>query len=148
MALPLQSLVHAYLQSDTDWRKRLMQEWPTMVGDLHTKMRLERIGQDATLIIGVYDIHWMQELHMLTPLIMQTINEKLGSDCVKKIRFKVADAATLHKAPSQATVLNHEDKKVQAVIQSLTPEQQKALAALKDPGMQAALAKLWSRTQS
>lgn len=150
MALPLQSLVSSFLQSDTDWRKRLMQDWPTIVGELHTKMRLERIGQDATLIVGVYDIHWMQELHMLSPLIMQTINDKLGSACIKKIRFIVADAATVGVVQNNVVPVAADQKKdkQKELMYSLTAEQQKTLAAIKDPALQVAIAKLWKRAKS
>ena len=148
MALPLQSIVSSFLQSNTDWRKRLVQEWPTMVGDLHTKMRLERIGQDSTVVIGVYDIHWMHELHMLSPLIMQTINEKLGSAVVKKIRFIVTDMAVVDvSAPPIAGQKADGGIEAQSrLLKSLTTEQQKTLAEIKDPHLQAAIAKLWKRS--
>jgi hypothetical protein len=144
MLLPLQSLVSTFLQSDADWRKRLVQEWAVIVGDLHTKMRLERINQDATLIVGVYDIHWMQELHMLSPLILQTIHEKLGAVVIKKIRFIVVDEETMNK---QDQKLQKKKQGLDHHLVPLTMAQQKALADIKDPALQAALAKLWRRSK-
>ena len=141
MALPLQSLLSNLLQSDqSDWRKRLVQEWATLVGDLHTKMRLERISQDNTVIIGVYDIHWMHELHMLSPLIIQTMNEKLGAVVIKKVRFVVIDMAS-DKTAKKSFHQEETAKKTQTI--TLTPAQQSALAHIKDSELQAALAQFW-----
>lgn len=140
MALPLQSIVSNILQSNqTDWRKRLVQEWASIVGDLHTKMRLERIGRDDMLIIGVYDIHWMHELHMLSPLIIQTINEKLCVEVIQKIRFVVIDTEQRYDRK-----ITHKKEIAQKNrISLLTQEQQAALARIQDPALQAALAQFW-----
>ncbi|HBL98518.1 TPA: hypothetical protein DDZ86_02650 [Candidatus Dependentiae bacterium] len=85
-----QLLGSAFPVATENWPARLAREWTTAVGDLGERMRLERV-MGTTLIIGVFDSHWIQELFMLTPLIIQTINQHLGKPFVTRIRFVVAD---------------------------------------------------------
>lgn len=76
---PLTSLVNSFLgRSDSDWQLKLRAEWGTIMGDLAKRARLERIN-GQTIVIGVYDSHWMHELHALSRLILSRINNALAS---------------------------------------------------------------------
>ncbi len=67
--------------------RQLITQWHTIVGDLAHKMTLEKID-GSTLVIGVYDAAWMQELYLLSPLLIRKINKALGSQTVKALQFK------------------------------------------------------------
>ena len=141
MAFSLDALVQGLLVADDDWRKRLVKEWPTMVGDLHTRMRFEKISHDV-LVIGVYDMHWMHELYMMSPMILQAINEKLGGDYVAKIRFAVVNKTERLRKRSF-------DVENESFSSKPLPEPQKqVLAHVKDQQLQEALSKLWQRCKS
>ena len=116
MAFSLQMLVADLLEVDTDWRKRLVKEWQVIVGSLHVRMRLERVMHD-TVVIGVYEVHWMQELYMLSGMILNAINQKLGGDYVAKLRFVVADKARDRQKKSLIVAKKSENKKPLAAPQ-------------------------------
>lgn len=141
MAFQLQSLLAGLLDVGDDWRKRLVKEWPALVGDLHTHMRFEKLSHDV-LVIGVYDMHWMHELYMMAPMIVQAINEKLGGDYVAKVRFVVVNKnehARTAGAHKRDTHLN---------AKPLADEQKKVLATVKDQQLQEVLSKLWYRCKA
>ena len=74
---PITNLVDQILsRTQQDWQLKLRAEWSTIMGDLSTRARLERIN-GSTVIIGVYDSHWMHELHALSRMILQRINGAL-----------------------------------------------------------------------
>lgn len=141
MTLSLDSLVASLLHADDDWRKRLAKEWPTLVGDLHTRMRFEKMSHDV-LVIGVYDMHWMHELYMMAPMIVHALNEKLGGNFITKIRFVVVNKTErVHKRHTSTDALCASEK-------PLAEPQKQALANVKDEHTQKALSKLWQRCKS
>lgn len=74
---PITSLVDQILsRTEHDWQMKLRAEWSTIMGDLSTRARLERIN-GSTVIIGVYDSHWMHELHALSRMMLQRMNSAL-----------------------------------------------------------------------
>lgn len=74
---PITVLVDQLLvQSQQNWHIKLRAEWHVIMGDLAKRARLERV-QGSTVIIGVYDSHWMHELHALSRMIVQRINGAL-----------------------------------------------------------------------
>lgn len=85
----LRDLLGVVVPRPADWRIALIAGWQKAVGDLHTQMRLEKI-EGSCLVVAVYDSHWMHELFMLTPVIIKTINEFLGSEEVAQMRFVLA----------------------------------------------------------
>ena len=52
-------------------------------------MHLEKI-EGNTLIIGVYQASWLQELYLLSTVLLKTINNNLKYPYIKKLRFKHA----------------------------------------------------------
>ena len=60
------------------WKFLLMSRWEEIVGTLASKVFIYKIHQKS-LIIGVSDSSWMQELHLLSGLIKDKINTILGS---------------------------------------------------------------------
>jgi hypothetical protein len=139
MACTLKSLLDAVLKSEEDWRLRLVRQWPAIVGDLHSKMRLERVAND-TVIIGVYDSHWMQELFMLSRVIIRTINGKLGAEHVAKLRFILAPTKEAQKKK-----MPESEVKNTGLRASMNVHQRKALKTIKDDQLQDALQNFFYR---
>lgn len=75
----LNNLLDNFLtEKGTKWQLKLRAEWPDIMGDLSRRARLERVV-GTTVIIGVYDSHWLHELHALSRMILQRINNALIS---------------------------------------------------------------------
>lgn len=76
----LHTLLDSFLeQSDNRWQVKLRADWQIIMGDLSKRARLERIN-GTTLVIGVYDSHWMHELHALSRMILARVNNALTAD--------------------------------------------------------------------
>lgn len=132
MAHDIKQLLNTILHTDSSWKVQLLRDWKDILGNLGTKVHLEKIHDD-TLILGVSDSCWMQELYMLSHLIINKINQKLDQPRIKKLRFKtVGDQPRMQYVPSQ----RHEYvvKEVK-----LNPTEKRALEKIKDPQLQDAL---------
>jgi hypothetical protein len=128
MAQPLKFAVEKFFDNYTDWRFTLLKNWQTVIGPLHIHMRLERIEND-TLIIGVYDVHWMHELYMLTRTIIRTVNQGLGGSHVRHLRFKLVERGQDKSRKKNTSNLSGSASH----IRSLTPREQTTLERIKDP---------------
>lgn len=73
-----------------DWRLCLLKNWKSLVGELDCHMRLEKIEGD-TLIIGVYEPQWMQELFLLSRVLLNSVNSNLGHNYIRYLRFKLVE---------------------------------------------------------
>lgn len=122
----LKDLISGYMDSVDDWKKRLLRDWPVIVGALNTRMRVEKIVNDL-LVIGVYDQHWMHELFHMSRMIVNTINTKLGKPYVKQVRF-VLVARTTKKEIKRADRMAEEKRQER----SLTAQEQHVLTQVKD----------------
>ena len=103
MAIIIKQLLSEVLDvSQANWQRYLLMNWRDIVGALHTRMCLEKVHDD-TAFIGVYDIHWMHELYLLSSVVIATINKSLGQRHIKKVRFKlvVPRAAIITKGSSE-----------------------------------------------
>lgn len=69
------------------WELQLVQKWPTIIGDLQQHVHIEKMLGD-TIILGVYDSSWLQELYMLSPLLLKNINKHLINHTIHNLRFK------------------------------------------------------------
>src|SRR5438105_15060368 len=87
MAANLKELLQTLINPHKNWKTDLLYRWKDITGSLYSKVRIERIHDD-TLILGVFHSCWMQELYLLSPLLLKTINEKLDQPHIKQIRFK------------------------------------------------------------
>ncbi len=87
MAFCLKDLLSKTIKPEKNWKFTLLCNWHDIIGALYNKVCVEKIYDD-TIILGVTHSSWMQELHLLSPLIIKTINEKLDHPHIKQIRFK------------------------------------------------------------
>lgn len=124
--LPIQSCIDTFFSRQQQWQIRLAREWKSVVGDLHQRMCLEKIFQN-TLVVGVYDAHWMQELYLLAPLLIQTINKRLGQEYVQHIRFKLVVPRDNHGAQKLA-----KPSAIRQARSQLLPKHQEALEKIVD----------------
>jgi hypothetical protein len=128
MALDLKELLHALIHPEKNWKTNLLYKWHEIIGSLHSKVRIEKIYDD-TLILGVFHSCWMQELYLLSPLLIKTINEKLDQPYIKQIRFKHVGIKELEKEKAK----NNVAKKKKTV--ELTKEDERTLAKIADPAL-------------
>lgn len=135
MSHAVQALLRSFLQKHGHtWQMYLIQHWTTIVGTLHTRMCLEKI-QDDTIIIGVYDVHWMQELFLLQPMLLERINQQFDKPYVKQIRLKLAKGVPKRAAQKK----NKAASVVQRAPVPLTQQHHAALAQVKDQELHDAL---------
>lgn len=132
MAIDLKELLHVLINPEKNWKTDLLYRWNDIIGSLNSKVRIEKIYDD-TLILGVFHSCWMQELYLLSPLLIKTINEKLDQPYIKEIRFKHVGLKNLKKNISTPTAV----KKKKEII--LTKEDERTLAKIADPALRNAL---------
>jgi len=133
MAHHIKQLLSSILPKTTDWKRLLLESWPTIIGKLHSRVTIEQIHDDA-LVLGVQDSCWLQELYMLSPMLIKQINEKLDFSHIKKIRFKQV-GRVIQKNSALLRVRTTMPKVVQ-----LSGIEQEALKRITDPELKAVLA--------
>ena len=75
----------------------------------------------------------MQELYLLSPILLKKINKKLETQCFKRLRFKQVDVKIYKKIEKQKPI----DYK--NIVVTLTNKEEKALEKIKDAGLSTAL---------
>ncbi len=133
MAPHIKHLLSNVIQTPDNWKLHLLQNWKDIVGELHTKVTIEKIHNN-TLVLGVYDSCWLQELYMLSPILQKHINAKMDKPHIKQIRFKL----TYHK---KKTTIHCEKKEKKRTVKSvkLSSVEENALKKLDDPELKAAM---------
>ena len=126
MAVYLKDLLPTLINPEKNWKTDLLYRWRDIIGSLHSKVRIEKIHDD-TLILGVFHSCWMQELYLLSPLLIKTINEKLDQPYVKQIRFKQVGLKKNKKNIAESKTIKKK-KEIQ-----LTKEDERTLAKIADP---------------
>ncbi len=63
--------------------------WQNVVGDTVASNAQPIVIREGCLTIGVKEPIWMQELKYQAESIRQKLNERLGRDAVREIRFKL-----------------------------------------------------------
>jgi len=87
MARHIKNIFSTVIPQYESWKINLIEHWNTILGDLYEHVTLINI-KDNRLVLGVYDAVWLQELYILSPVLIKTINDYLGSDYVANLRFK------------------------------------------------------------
>lgn len=112
------------------WQRQLLNDWDKIVGNLKTRICLEKIHK-TVLIIGVYEPHWMQELYLLSNVLINKINTYLGCKRIEKLRFKL-----INKKEKITKYQKYIDKKMTDKLKTpkilLNPAQERALFKIKD----------------
>lgn len=88
MAEQITKFLNNFISPEYKWKAKLFENWQTIIGNLKDKAKIERI-ENNMLLIGVEHPAWAQELLFLSDFIKKRINNFLGKDYIKEIRFKV-----------------------------------------------------------
>lgn len=113
------------------WKLNLIKNWPTIIGSLHEKVSLQKINA-TSVVLGVYDSSWIQELYLLSKLILKKINSHLDRPRIETLRFQCIEKKeqTIKRKP----MLQRPEIKI-----ILKPQESAALQKIQDPQLQAAL---------
>ena len=107
------------------------------MGALAKRVVIEKIFDDM-IVLGVPDSCWLQELYLLGPTILQTINQSLDSPRIKEIRFKQAGRTPPCAQKSTGFSKLSPDKRAPSTI-LLSSAERKRLAEITDPELRTAL---------
>lgn len=117
------------------WKTNLIENWNTIVGDLHEHVKLINI-QNNMLILGVYDSAWLQEIYILSPILIKTINNYLGNEYITNVRFKNIGYNSQKVLHIKKT---HEVKIQNQPRPQLTTQERTILLHIQDKGLRDAL---------
>ena len=128
-----------FLKQQGDWKHYLMANWTTIAGTISNHACIEKI-ENETLIIGVYDSIWLQELHLLSTILLKKINESLKQPFLKKIQFKYASRKKFIRKKDCT-----ENFKPKSIRHVLTVQEQNALKKIHDHELGQAMEKFLMR---
>ncbi|RTL07463.1 DUF721 domain-containing protein [Candidatus Dependentiae bacterium] len=107
-----------------NWKFTLLEQWPSIIGTLNNKVSVEKIT-DNSVVLGVADSCWIQELYLLSPLVQSLINKSLDKPRIQKIIFKQKNCSlkknfetknTFPKEKSSSSILPFSKKESAALI--------------------------------
>lgn len=114
------------------WKFLLMSKWEEIVGTMSSKIFIYKI-QQKSLVLGVNDSNWMQELNLLSEMIKEKINETLGSNQIESIKLKYISQPKKNIQKKQFSIALHMQTK------PLTSQEKEALLNIKDQELAQAL---------
>jgi len=126
----LDSLLQPTIHHES-WKINLIKNWPTIIGSMHDKVSLHKI-QSTNIVLGVHDSSWMQELYLLSKLILKKINKNLEEPRILTLRFQCIEkkVRTIKAKPKSVFI----PKKI-----TLKPQENLALKNINDPQLSDAL---------
>jgi len=140
MAKKLKNLLSNFFGTQEAWKIDLLRNWNAIMGPLSSKACIEKITTD-TVILAVNNSCWMQELYLLSDVLIKTINQNLDKPRIKHIRFKRAGSnGKKEQKKSSSTCTNRTPKEI-----TLTAKQKGALTYIKDPQLRKALEQFLKR---
>lgn len=142
MSIPIKNIVHKVLtQNKNDaWKTTLITDWERIIGTLAPHVRLEKIN-GTTLTLGVYSACWLQELYLLSSMLITTINNQLGAPHVHQLRFKQIAKRVQKKKPESFWNTN-------TTLRTLTEKEQQTLASITDDSLRESLEKILRKCSS
>ena len=130
----IRSLLTPFLQNKkTDWKVKLLNEWNAIMGPMAQNVTIIKIYDD-TVMLGVYDSSWLQELYLLSNMIIENINRNLDSSRIKQLRFKQIKRAGNATPGKSNTPYQHDTTPV-----TLSSNEQKALDRIDNEQLRTAL---------
>lgn len=132
MTKTIKDLLPSILGQESNWKFTLLNNWQTIFGPLSSKVHLEKIYEDS-LVLGVQDACWLQELYLLSPMLLKTINKTLDQPRIKQLRFKTIGIKKNKQVREQK---KNEERPI--TVKLKTSEHQ-ALEQVKDPQLRDAL---------
>jgi len=132
MAYHIKQLLDNVLPVERDWKRHLLANWSKTIGNLYSKVTIEQIYEDS-LVLGVYDSCWLQELYMLSSILIKQINATLDSPRIKQIRFKQIGIGV-----KKNMIIKKKERPLFKNIE-LNMKEKEALQLIADPGLQKVL---------
>jgi len=130
-------------------RKRIKENevflvWEEAVGETVARNCRPKSITEGIMVIETKDNVWMQELSMLRQGIVEKINELLGWDAVRELRFRIGP---LDREPLRASIPHkkkpeHPPEKLDLQTER---EMEEALAGIEDEELKAALRSMMTR---
>lgn len=117
MATSLKDLLITIIPQQTSWKAELHINWKNIIGHLSEHVQLLKV-YDSALLLGVKDSSWLQEMYLLSPLLIETINKSLDKPYIIKLHFKnVGKVSTLNKMlPPNPKRRKHSNPKINQSI--------------------------------
>jgi flagellar biogenesis protein FliO len=132
MTTPIKNILDHLLENQNNWQLQLLANWDKTMGHLQTKVQLVKILDD-TLLLGVTDPCWMQELFLLSSLLIKTINQSLDQPRIKYLRFKTIG---VKKQKSKQRSFTRTESPKELLLSS---KEERALKQIDDPALETAL---------
>lgn len=132
MAQEIKKLLQDLFNVQDNWKCKLLNNWSAIIGSLAPQVSVEKI-EDEILTLGVRDSCWLQELHLLSPLLLKEINNKLDQPRIKKLRFK-----TMTYTPRHRTVKT-KSTNISPHVRALSHKEQVALNKVDDTQLRSVL---------
>ena len=138
------SLLNNLLES-RKWREnmnrhRLFEFWAQAVGKDISANAQPKVLRGNVLWVDVTDSVWMQQLHLMKEDLRQVINDRLGEEGIKDIRFNLVNrlrpVLSARKEEKKKPVASKPDPKKLAAFE-------KMIGAIADEGARSSLRKLW-----
>ncbi len=103
MAMHVKELIHSLFKKEQNnhWQVQLLANWPSIVGKLKAKIVLEKIQQQNTLVLGVSNSSWLQEMYLLSDVLKQRINDTLDEPRITQLRFKLLESKKIKQHHKQ-----------------------------------------------
>ncbi len=114
------------------WKFLLMSKWQQIMGNLACKVFILKI-QKKTIVLGVSDSCWMQELNLLSELLKEKINTILGANHIEtiKLRYSIGNKKNVQKKDNSISL--------PTVSKKLTKQELEALERIQDQELAQAL---------
>ncbi len=133
MTFHIKTFLSPLLQSSQQsWKITLLNKWPEIMGNLARHVSIEKIHADC-IVLGVQNSSWLQELYLMGPTILETINQNLDHPRFKTVRFKQKGSTPVRKKKPERHVA---PKTIQISISS---REQRALDRITDPELKEVL---------
>ena len=129
----LAELLSSVLHTSESWKHQLLRNWSEILGPLADKVCLQKV-YNKTLVLSVQDSCWLQEMHLLSPVLLKTINKTLDQPHINQLRFTLAGKPKKKTASKKNIPQSIPHKNVR-----LTPREKKTLAAIGDTELRHAL---------
>jgi hypothetical protein len=138
MPIHIKQLLPNLLPKEQSWKINLLEQWRTIVGNLKAHVTLLKITDD-TITLGVFNSSWLQEMYLLSPFILDTINKSIDQPRIKQIRFKQIAQTKKSNQHVQSRPTSC------ALPLALTKKERAALVAVNDPELRVVLEQFLQR---
>lgn len=130
-------------QNTALWQYRLLDQWPTIIGDLGKNIVLQKINKDS-IVLGVNDSCWLQELYLLSPLILDLVNKTLDQPYIKRIHFRLI---TRKKVVQKSNITTVSQKDSSDFVRRLSSQESTAIKKIDDSSLRSLLLHYRTRCQ-